>query len=263
MLRKPLLPILVLFIVVLGAFTGYWLWKRSTTTSGKAATPQRVRIAQFGDFFLYAPIYIAMDKGYFAAQGLDVTVFNTGGDEKTWAAILSGDATFGVADPTFIAIANERGREGRVIASVVTGVPFWGVTTQPDLAGLDDLSALDGRTIATFPSPSTAFALQTRLMKEEGVTGSIREVAPGGLLPLLWSGQVDIALELEPSVSLAVARGAQVSYSLAERFTQFVITGLTTLPSTCQASPGSCFAVVCALQQSVAFIKSDLARIHG
>src|ERR1035437_1383922 len=89
---------------------------------------ERVVIAQAGDFFLYAPLYVAIDGGYFSAEGLDVTLTTTGGDEKTWAAVISGNASFGVADPTFVAISEARGVPGRVVGGIVNGVPFWGVT---------------------------------------------------------------------------------------------------------------------------------------
>lgn len=58
---------------------------------------------------------MAIDGGYFAEEGLDVSLVTTGGDEKTWAAVISGNASFGVADPTFVAISDARGVPGRVV----------------------------------------------------------------------------------------------------------------------------------------------------
>ena len=125
------------------------------------------------------------------------------------------------------------------------------------MANLTDLKKLDGSVIATFPSPSTAYGLQKRLLEDSQINATLREVAPGGLLPLLRSNQVDVALELEPSVSLALDRGAFISYSLAERYPTFSITGLTTLPNTCAENPDLCFKVTCALQKGISFIKTN------
>lgn len=86
-----------------------------------------VTIAQFGHMFLYLPLYVAQVNGYFTDEGLDAKIISTGGDEKTFAAVISDNAQFGVADPTFSAIAKERGNGGWVVASVVNGVPFWGI----------------------------------------------------------------------------------------------------------------------------------------
>jgi len=77
--------------------------------------------------FLNAPLYIAKDAGLYSKRELDVSLVSTRGSEKTWAAVTSGNASFGVADPTFVAISDARGQPGTVIPSVVNGVPFWGI----------------------------------------------------------------------------------------------------------------------------------------
>src|SRR5687767_5433448 len=85
----------------------------------REAATEAITIAQPGDFFLYAPLYVAIDAGFFAKEGLAVTLVSTGGDEKTWAAVISGSARFGIADPTFVAISAARGHPGKVVASIV------------------------------------------------------------------------------------------------------------------------------------------------
>jgi NitT/TauT family transport system substrate-binding protein len=70
-----------------------WYRQRSATNT---STARAITIAQTSDFFLYAPIYIAKDAGFFSKQGLDVSIISTGGDGKTWAAVVSGNAAFGV-----------------------------------------------------------------------------------------------------------------------------------------------------------------------
>ena len=50
----------------------------------------------------------------------------------------------------------EKGQGGKVIASVVNGVPFWGITTNPKIPEIKDGKQLNGYSVATFPSPSTA-----------------------------------------------------------------------------------------------------------
>lgn len=220
----------------------------------------RITVAQFGDFFLYAPLYVAVDAGFMASQGLDVTITSTGGDENTWAAVMSGQAQFGVADPTFTAIAGERGRPGRVVAALVNSVPFWGVSfsVAPDTTAPDSLRAvLLNRTVATFPAPSTAFALQRRLAEELGIPAKIREAAPGNLLATVQAGQADIALELEPTVSQAVAQGAHVLYSMADQYPDFVITGVTVTPQYLNQNRETVNAFVCALQHAFDFIHTQ------
>jgi NitT/TauT family transport system substrate-binding protein len=62
---------------------------------------ETVKVAQFNEFFLYMPLYLANAKGFFAEERLNIEIINTGGDDKTFAAVIGGSATFGIADPTF------------------------------------------------------------------------------------------------------------------------------------------------------------------
>lgn len=218
---------------------------------------RRVNVAQFGDFFLYAPLYVAIDAGFMERNGLDVAIINTGGDATTWATVLSGQADFGIADPTFVAIAGQRGRPGVVVASLVEGVPFWGVTFDSSLEQVDAPSDLGDLTVATFPSPSTAFALQRDMFLDGGLQPKIREAAPGTGLALLRAGEADISLELEPTVSQAVSQGARVLYSLNDYYPHFAITGVTVTPNTLRDSPDLVISFVCSLQQAMDFIRSN------
>jgi ABC-type nitrate/sulfonate/bicarbonate transport system substrate-binding protein len=54
--------ILVTLIAAALAATFYLI----TSASGKS----KITIAQVGDFFLYAPVYVAQDAGFFQKQGL-------------------------------------------------------------------------------------------------------------------------------------------------------------------------------------------------
>ncbi|HKR06145.1 MAG TPA: ABC transporter substrate-binding protein, partial [Bacteroidia bacterium] len=213
----------------------------------KTSTLQKITIAQTGDFFLYAPLYIALDGGYFRKNGLDVSIISTGGDEKTWAAVLGKNASFGIADPTFIAISDERGIPGRVIASIVNGVPFWGITMNSSIKEVQSPQDLNSYSVATFPSPSTAYTLQKKMFLDAGLKPNIKEGAFGTLLYMLQSGKVDIALELEPNVSQASSNGAKVLYSLAKLYGDFAITGLTTTPELLKSDTALAKKVVCSI----------------
>lgn len=187
----------------------------------------KVTVAQVGEFFLYLPIYVAQDKGFFEREGITVAIANTGGDEKSVAAVINGSADFGVGDPTFAAIAASRGQGVSVIASVVNGVPFWGITKKQGVPEINEPSTLKGLVVATFPSPSTAYTLQASMFRAGGLEPNIRQAQFGTLLSLLGTPSVDIVLELEPNVSTAVAEGARVVYSMAQRYGDFAITGVT------------------------------------
>ena len=62
---------------------------------------ETVKVAQFSEALLYMPLYLADDRGFFREEGIAIEIINTGGDNQTFAAVIGGSATFGVADPTW------------------------------------------------------------------------------------------------------------------------------------------------------------------
>lgn len=250
---------IILFLIVAAGIT-FWAVNKSRVekiNNKPEAQLQKIIIAEFNENFLYAPLYIAQDKGFFKEEGLDVTIVPTGGDEKTFAALLSGDAQFGVADPTFVAIAGEKGQPGKVISSILSGVPFWGVAKDKNIPEITKPSELREYSVATFPSPSTAYALQERMFKDGNLKPNIKETAFGSLLASLEAGKVDIALELEPTVSTAIKNGHKIVYALADYYPEFAITGVTALPEYLKNNPETAIKVVSAIQKSLDYIRSN------
>lgn len=43
----------------------------------------------------YAPMYVAMEKGYFLQEGIDLRLHTGFGADKTMTAVLSGEADIG------------------------------------------------------------------------------------------------------------------------------------------------------------------------
>lgn len=244
-MKKVIFLILAAFFIVCGC----------NSSKTKTKSLQKVQVAQFGEVFIYMPVYLADSKGFFKDEGLEISLTSTGGDDKTFAALISGSAIFGIADPTFAAIAAEKGQVGKVIASVVNGVPFWGLAKNDSkVPQIKKAEQLKGFSVATFPSPSTAFSLQTKMFKDAGLEPNIRQAAFGALLPLIANGNADIALELEPNVSTAIKNNnCKVVYSLADVYGDFAITGVTVLESTIKNKPELVQKFVNALQKAETF----------
>lgn len=220
----------------------------------------RLTVAQVGDFFLYAPLYVALDAGFFKEQNLEVSIVTTGGDDKSWAAVISNSAQFGIGDPTFIAASSERGQPGVVVGSIVNGVPFWGVTWNPALKPIRSPAELRNLKVATFPAPSTAYVLQEKMFKDGSLKPSIAQGAFGSLLGMVRTGRADIALELEPNVSQAVADGGKILYSMKDVYGDFAITGLMTTPRFVQENPAAVAGTTCALQKALDLIQKKPDR---
>src|SRR5207302_1132674 len=113
---------------------------------------------------------------------------------------------------------------------------------------------------ATFPSPSTAYALQQKMFSDAGLTPNIRQGAFGTIIPMLKAGKADIGLELEPNVSQAVSEGAKVVYSLADRYGNFAMTGMTASDLTVTRDPTLVLNARAALQDALDLMHNNPDR---
>jgi len=228
-------------------------------TAQPAKNEQRVTIAQFGHVFLYMPLYVAVDQGFFKEQGLDVHLVSTGGDEKTFTAVSTGNAQFGVSDPTFAAIARERGQGGKVVAGIVRGVPLWVITFDSKIKKIENPAGFANHRIAAYTAPSTSYAVIKNIIQNDGhpVNAKIVQGAFGTLLALLKADQADMAIESEPMVSIANHQGAHIVYSPAEKLGDFAFTGLTVSDDFSVKHPEQIQLAVNAIAKAMTFIQKD------
>lgn len=56
---------------------------------------EKVTLAEVAHTVFYAPQYVAIEKGFFEEEGLDIELILTPGADKVTAAVLSGDADIG------------------------------------------------------------------------------------------------------------------------------------------------------------------------
>ncbi len=61
--------------------------------SDEKLTP--VTLNEVAHSIFYAPMYVAIEEGYFREEGLDVTLVTGFGADKTMTAVLTGDADIG------------------------------------------------------------------------------------------------------------------------------------------------------------------------
>ena len=75
--------------------------------SGKEKTIS-VTLNEVAHSIFYAPMYVAIENGYFEEEGLEITLVTGFGADKTMTALLSGEADIGFMGPeTTVYTANE------------------------------------------------------------------------------------------------------------------------------------------------------------
>lgn len=87
-MKKIILLILMIFIVTLVSFLCY---KKDSIKQ------EKIVLAEVTHSIFYAPLYVAIENGYFEKNNINLELILTSGADKVSAAILSGDAQIGFA----------------------------------------------------------------------------------------------------------------------------------------------------------------------
>lgn len=70
---------------------------KSTSAQGASSTSslQKVTLNEVAHSLFYAPLYVAIEEGYFEEEGIDLTLVTGFGADKTMTAVLTGEADIG------------------------------------------------------------------------------------------------------------------------------------------------------------------------
>ena len=169
----------------------------STATAADAVTVAALRFVSSG------PIFIAKEKGYFASEGLDVTLKFFDAAQPVAVAIASGDADFGATGFT-AGLFNIAGKGAlKVIGAQFSEVKgFEGsaflVSRKAFDAGVTNIGALSGRTFGLTQTGSSFHYMIGRMTREAGLDIAAVSLKPlqsvGNVVGALKSGQIDSAI---------------------------------------------------------------------
>lgn len=230
-------------------------------TPSPATKLTSVTVNQAFEHLLYIGLYVAKDVGFFEKQGLDVKIETGGGDSQAFSALTSGKAQFAQGDPAFVAIANEKGWDGRLVTMAVDRVAIWGVTFDNSIQPFTDPKEFKGKTVATYPNPNTSYVVQKQLALKSGLKigkdVKILEVPFGTELATLKNKQADIAQTIEPNVSQVEMQGGSVVFSYPDAWGPLAFTGIMTSQELIEQNPQLVQKFVTAYEQAFQFIQND------
>lgn len=89
---KKYITIILLSLVIISASIFFFVRKKP-----KDKTLEKIRLAEVTHSSFYAPLYVAIENGYFKEEGLDIELILTPGADKVSAAVLSNDVEIGFA----------------------------------------------------------------------------------------------------------------------------------------------------------------------
>ena len=91
-MKKKIIISLSILVILIG---GFIVFKKNTKDNNLT----EIKVAEVTHSVFYAPLYVALEEGYFEKYGLDVNLILTPGADKVSAAVLSNDVQIGFCGP--------------------------------------------------------------------------------------------------------------------------------------------------------------------
>src|SRR5438552_4746859 len=95
---------------------------------------------------LHVPFYYGKDKGYYAAEGIDLTINEGRGSANTVQVVAAGSDTFGLADSSSVILAATKGADVKSVMSLLNSTGFSVVSLAE--AGIKTPKDLEGKSMA-------------------------------------------------------------------------------------------------------------------
>jgi NitT/TauT family transport system substrate-binding protein len=145
---------------------------------------------------VHAGFFVAKDKGYYSAAGLDVTIARGFGSGDTIKRVAAGTAAFGLADTSAIIAGMANDNVPVQIVAMIYDHSTVGLIYLKQ-SGIKQPKDLEGRTIGRSASGASVNMFPAFLEANHIDRSKIREVVVDGatFVPLLMSGKVDAVLE--------------------------------------------------------------------
>ena len=104
-MKRKIMGLIVAAGVLAGLFTG------CDTEKTEDKQMVQLKVSEVTHSIFYAPMYAAINNGYFAQKGIELDLVNAGGADKVMTAVLTGGADIGFAGPEAVIYVCARGKE--------------------------------------------------------------------------------------------------------------------------------------------------------
>lgn len=108
--KKRLLSMLLILSLAAATLSGC-----SKPISGPDGSGKKVVLNEVAHSIFYAPMYVAIEEGYFQDEGIDLETVTGFGADKTMTAVLSGEADIGFMGPETTVYAFNEGASDAVL----------------------------------------------------------------------------------------------------------------------------------------------------
>mgnify|MGYP001043368462 CR=1 FL=1 len=257
-LKKPL-ALLLSSILVAGALTGC-AKPTDKKDSGSSLTP--VTLNEVAHSIFYAPMYVAIEEGYFAQEGIDLTLVTGFGADKTMTAVLTDEADIGFMGSESTIYTYAGGTQDYVVnfAQLTQRAGNFLVSRTP----IDNFSwdMLKGTTVlggraGGMPEMVFEFILEKNGIDPKTDLTIDQSIDFGSTAAAFSGGQGDFSVEFEPHATSLEAKGdGYVVASLGEDSGYVPYTAFSAKKSYMEKNPELIQSFTNALQKGMDYVKT-------
>jgi NitT/TauT family transport system substrate-binding protein len=181
------------------------------------------------------PVFVAIGEGYFAEEGLNVTVEAINGSGAVLQALAAGQAQFGRPGPGPVLAARSRGENAVFIYNVAARSNF-GIVVQED-SDIQDPEGLRGKVIGTGTADGAEVGFASNVMSGAGMTAGtdyqFLTVGDGGPATVgFTTGAIDAYSSSTADAAILNQRGMKVRDITPPEFARFFGNGIATMGDT-------------------------------
>src|SRR2546422_1381661 len=145
----------------------------------RGGTAVKIGTAVLGDYSMAGPVIVALERGFFAREGLEAEFVPFRGGPDLLKAVMGGDVLVGITGSTDILVFREAGSPIKMVATHTEGNHFT-LNVAPDVSSVADLK---GKAIGVTRVGATTWVFARMLAKKEGwdPDKDVQVVGLGGL----------------------------------------------------------------------------------
>jgi NitT/TauT family transport system substrate-binding protein len=234
-------------------------------TQARAAAGLSLEKVRFADvpLMVSAPIHIALEKGYFRQQGLEVTLLPFPAGKEGLEAVVAGRADFTTVAETPIAFQVMKGSRVYVLATLASVSKLYAVVARRDL-GISSTSDLQGKKIGVALGTNAHYFLDSFLLFHRISRNGVRllDVSTEKTVEALSTGKIQAVATWEPSLSkLRAQLGPKALCFYGEPVHIYRVTwNIAARQDYVQKNPETVNRLLRALIQAEGFIKENRAE---
>lgn len=262
-MKKKLLSLFLTALCAVSLLTGCGDSKDKETSSTAKNTP--VILNEVAHSIFYAPLYVAIEEGYFADEGIDLTLITGFGADKTMTALLTGEADIGFmgSESTIYTYAGGSSDYAVNFAQLTQRAGNFLVAREPienfEWSMLIGKDVLGGRA-GGMPEMVFEYILKKNNIEPSTDLSIDQSIDFGSTAAAFSGGQGDFTVEFEPHATSLEAKGdGYVVASLGEDSGYVPYTAFSAKKSYIEDNPEVIQSFTNALQKGMDYVQSHSA----